>query len=160
MEVKLVPAYGRQQEVLQLFTEYTDMILKQGDDVKRCLDSQHYGNEVLDLKEKYGLPYGRLYLAYWGDRAAGCVALKQTDNIYCEIKRLYVRPGYRGKGVGRILIDQVINDAKLIGYKHVRLDTFPFMDSAIRIYRQYGFYDIERYNDNPAFTAVYMQLDL
>lgn len=160
MEVKLVPAYDRQQEVLQLFTEYTDMILKQGDEVKRCLEAQHYGNEVLELKEKYGLPHGRLYLAYAGDRAAGCIALKRTDNVYCEMKRLYVRPGCQGKGVGRLLIEQVIHDAKLIGYKHIRLDTFPFMDNAIRLYRKYGFFDIERYNDNPAFTAVYMQLDL
>ena len=160
MEVRLVSAYDKQQEVLQLFTEYTDMILKQGDDVKHCLESQHYNNEVLDLKEKYGLPHGRLYLAYLGDSAAGCVALKQTDNIYCEMKRLYVRSGCRGKRIGRILIEQVINDARLIGYKHIRLDTFPFMDNAIQLYRQYGFYDIERYNDNPALTAIYMQLDL
>ena len=160
MEVRLVLAYDRQHEVSQLFTEYTDMILKQSEDVKCCLDAQNYNNEVLDLEEKYGLPNGRLYLAYLGEDAVGCIALKKTDDVYCEIKRLYVKPGYRGKHVGKILIGQVINDAKLIGYKHMRLDTFPFMDSAVQLYRRYGFYDIERYNDNPALTALYMQLDL
>ena len=113
-----------------------------------------------DLGEKYGLPNGRLYLAYLNSEIAGCVAFRQLDTSYCEMKRLYVRPEYRGNRIGKILIEQIIVDAKQIGYKHIRLDTFPFMDSAIQMYYQYGFYKIECYNDNPASKAVFMQKDL
>lgn len=158
MELKL--AYDNQHEVLQLFTEYTNMLLQQGEAVRLCLESQDYQNEVLDLEEKYGLPHGRLYLAYVDENAVGCVALKKMDDVYCEMKRLYVKPGNRGKHIGRFLIEKIIEDAKLIGYKHMRLDTLPFLSSAIELYRRYGFYDIERYNDNPVSTALYMQLDL
>ncbi len=160
MELKLILSYDRQPEVLQLFTEYINLILEQGDDVKRCLEAQHYSDEGQELEEKYGLPHGRLYLACYGEDIAGCVALKRTDDSYCEIKRLYVRPQYRGKHIGKALVQQVIADAKRIGYQHMRLDTFPFMDNAIELYKRNGFYVIERYNDNPAPTAIYMQLDL
>lgn len=86
--------------------------------------------------------------------------MKKIDDEYCEMKRLYVRPGNRGKHIGKKLVEQIISDAKDIGYKHIRLDTFPFMDSAIKMYKNYGFYEIEKYNDNPAPTAVFMQLDI
>jgi N-acetylglutamate synthase-like GNAT family acetyltransferase len=95
-----------------------------------------------------------------GSETVGCVALKKIDDKYCEMKRLYVRPGNRGKHIGRKLMEQIICDAKKIGYKHIRLDTFPFMNVAIKMYKNYGFYEIERYNDNPAQTAVFMQLDI
>ncbi len=160
MEVRIELAYDQPQEVLRLFAEYTDSIVAKGPEVAKCLDSQHYDDEVRDLGEKYGLPNGRLYLAYLNSDIAGCIALRQLDADCCEMKRLYVRPEYRGKQVGRILVEQVIADAKQIGYQHIRLDTFPFMDSAIRMYGQYGFYEIACYNGNPASTAVFMQKDL
>lgn len=160
MEVRIDLAYDQPQEVIRLFTEYTDNIITQDTEVAKCLDSQHYDNEVRALGEKYGLPNGRLYLAYLDSDIVGCVALRQLNDDYCEMKRLYVRPGYRGKHIGKALIEQIIADAKQIGYQHMRLDTFPFMDSAIQMYYLYGFYKIERYNDNPASTAVFMQLDL
>lgn len=160
MEVKIEPAYDKQQEILRLFTEYTNSIITKDPAVGECLDSQHYEDEVRDLGEKYGLPNGRLFLAYLNRDIAGCIALRQLDTNYCEMKRLYVRPEYRGHQIGKILIERVIEDAMHIGYKHIRLDTFPFMDSAIRMYQRYGFYEIARYNDNPASTAVFMQKDL
>lgn len=76
------------------------------------------------------------------------------------MKRLYVKTGYRGKRIGKALVEQVIEAARQTGYRQMCLDTFQFMEDAIKIYRQYGFYEIERYNDNPATTAVFMQLDL
>lgn len=158
--MELVLAYDRQQEVLELVTEYTDIILQQGDDVKQCLNSQHLDEEIKDLNKKYGLPYGRLYLALVAGKAAGCVALTRNDDDYCEIKRLYIRPKFRGRHLSNVLTEQVIADAKSIGYKYMRLDTFPFMETAIKLYEKYGFYYVERYNDNPAKSAVFMQLDL
>lgn len=158
--MELVLAYDRLSEFMELVTEYTNSILEHGDDVKQCLNSQNLDAEIKDLQSKYGLPYGRLYLALEGGRAAGCVALTGNDDDYCEIKRLYVRPEFRGRQLSKMLTKQVIHDAKSIGYKHVRLDTFPFMDRAIKLYERFGFYYIDRYNDNPAKTAVFMQLDL
>lgn len=160
MEVRIELAYDRPQEVIRLFTEYKDSIIARDTEVAKCLHSQHYDDEVKKLAEKYGLPNGRLYLAYLNSDIVGCVALRQLDDRFCEMKRFYVRPGYRGKKIGSALIEQMITDARKIGYKHMCLDTFPFMDRAIQMYYRYGFYIIERYNDNPASTAVFMQLDL
>lgn len=76
------------------------------------------------------------------------------------MKRLYVRPCFRGQGIGDILIRQIIKDAKEIGYRHMLLDTLPFLQSAIHMYRKYGFYEIESYNDSPMDASIYMRLDL
>lgn len=160
MEVRIELAYDQPEEVVHLFTEYFDSIVAEGQEVVNCLSAQHYDEEMRRLNEKYGLPKGRFYLAYLEKDVVGCIALRQIDDNYCEVKRLYVRPGYRGKQIGKHLVEQIISDAKEIGYQHIRLDTFPFMKSAIALYDQYGFYEIEKYNDNPANTAVFMQLDL
>ncbi|MGC6173601.1 GNAT family N-acetyltransferase [Lacrimispora sp. 38-1] len=160
MDVIVRLAYREKDEILQLFNEYTDSILADDEDVAECLKSQNYGDEKNKLEEKYGLPEGRLYIASIDNKFVGCVALKKDDDEYCEVKRLYVRPGNRGKHIGKKLMEQVISDAKEIGYQHIRLDTFPFMEKAIKMYKYYGFYDIERYNDNPASSAIFMQLDI
>lgn len=158
--MELVLAYNRQKDILNLFTEYTNSILQQGEDVKQCLDSQHLDEEMKDLREKYGLPHGRLYLALVDGQAAGCVALTRINDDCCELKRLYVRPQFRGCRLSKIIIEQVINDARSIGYKHMRLDTFPFMTAAVNLYESFGFHYIEKYNDNPAKSALFMQLVL
>ena len=158
--MELVLAYDRLDEVSQLFKEYTNMIMSQSDEVREVLKSQHFEDELADINKKYGFPSGRLYIAADYDRVAGCAGLTRNDDSYCEIKRLYVRPEYRGQHISRLLMDQIIADAKDIGYKYMRLDTFPFMSTAINLYEEYGFYYIEKYNDNPAHNAVFMQLNL
>ncbi|CDE18863.1 putative uncharacterized protein [Eubacterium sp. CAG:841] len=158
--MKIISAYGHEKEMLELVTEYTNTILEQGTEVASCLKSQHLDDELRDMKTKYGLPYGRMYLALVEENIAGCVALTKNDEDYCEIKRLYLRPQFRGMGISKALIERIIADAREIGYKYMRLDTFPFMKSAIKLYEKYGFYFIEKYNDNPAETAIYMQLNL
>ena len=158
--MKIISAYGHENEMLELVAEYTNNILEQGADVASCLESQHLDDELRDMKSKYGLPYGRMYLALVEGNIAGCVALTKNDENYCEIKRLYIRPQFRGLGISNSLTEKIISDAREIGYKYMRLDTFPFMKSAIKLYEKYGFYYIEKYNDNPAETAVFMQLDL
>ena len=158
--MKIISAYGHEKEMLELVTEYTNNILEQGAEVANCLKSQHLDDELRDIKAKYGLPYGRMYLALVEGNIAGCVALTKNGEEYCEIKRLYLRPQFRGMGISKALIERIIADAREIGYKYMRLDTFPFMQSAIKLYEKYGFYFIEKYNDNPAETAVFMQLNL
>ena len=159
-KMELVLAYDRLYEVRQLFKEYTDMIISQNDEVREVLESQHFEDELADLDRKYGFPSGRLYIAVDNDSVTGCAGLTRNDDLYCELKRLYIRPEYRGQHISRLFMDQIIADAKDIGYKHMRLDTFPFMKTAVNLYKRYGFYYIEKYNDNPAHDAVFMQLDL
>lgn len=76
------------------------------------------------------------------------------------MKRLFVREQFRGKNIGNILIQKIIDDAREIGYQHMFLDTLPFLESAIHMYRKYGFYEIESYNDSPMENSIYMKLDL
>lgn len=158
--IRLIHAKDDLDGFLVLLKEYTDGILQLDDEVARTLSSQHLEDELNDVEKKYGFPSGRMYVALVDDEIAGCVALTRTDDHYCEIKRLYVRPKYRGQHVSRILCDKIIADAKSIGYKYMRLDTFPFMQNAIRLYERYGFDYIQRYNDNPAENAIFMQLTL
>lgn len=101
-----------------------------------------------------------MYLAYCNGEAAGCVGLKRIDEKNCEMKRLYVRPQFRDKNIGKLLVEKVIIDAKETGYSHMLLDTLPFLESAIHIYEKFGFYTINCYNDSPMRTSIYMRLDL
>lgn len=160
MALKLISAFGNVQEVRTLFSEYTDMLVAGDSTFKKYLALQNYDEELEHLEHKYGLPSGRLYLAYWEGKLAGCIGLRKIDETSCEMKRLYVRPEFRGKHIGRQLAQRIIEDAKEIGYSCMLLDTLPFLESAIRLYREYGFYEIERYNDSPMDHAVYMKLDL
>lgn len=109
---------------------------------------------------KYGMPYGRLYLVYYDERLAGCIGLRKIDNQNCEMKRLYIRPEFRGKKLANVLVEKIIEDAKKIGYSYMLLDTLPFLQSAIHIYKEFGFYEIESYNDSPMDSSIYMRLDL
>lgn len=158
--MEIISAYDRLETMTELVREYTDLILQQGEEVQKCLSTQHLDTELVDMAKKYAPPDGRMYLALVDGEAAGCVALTKNDEQYCEIKRLYVRPKFRGLGISKALAGQVIADARAIGYRYMRLDTFPFMDAAIGLYERIGFHYIGKYNDNPASNAVFMQLDL
>lgn len=160
MELKIIPAYDRPQEVGELFGEYTAMLVAGDSGFQKYLDIQNYDEELQHLEVKYGLPWGRLYLACWGGEAVGCIALRKMDGQTCEMKRLYVRPAFRGRGVGERLVEKAITEAKEIGYKAMLLDTLPFLQSALRLYEKYGFYEIDSYNDSPMDTSIYMKLDL
>ena len=91
---------------------------------------------------------------------AGCIGLRKINDARCEMKRLYVRPEFRVKCIGSMLIQKIIEDAKEIGYQHMLLDTLPFLESAVHMYKKWGFYEIESYNDSPMETSIYMRLDL
>ena len=160
MAVQIVPGFDRPQQVRELFTEYTKIIIDGDSSFREYLVIQNYDDELLHLEKKYGPPGGRLYLAYCDQQLAGCIALRQLDESRCEMKRLYVRPRFRKQHIGGILVRRVISDAKQIGYKHLLLDTFPFLDVAIRMYEKLGFRYIPRYNNSPMPSTLYMQLDL
>lgn len=160
MEIRIVPAYDRPTEVGALFSEYTGMLVAGDPSFQKYLDLQGYDEETKHLEAKYGPPEGRLFLAYCGEPLAGCVGLRKLDRRTCEIKRLYVRPAFRGNRIGNRLVERVIADAREIGYTQMVLDTLPFLQRAIQMYKSYGFYEIERYNDSPLDTSIYMKLDL
>ncbi len=160
MNITIIPAYDYPQETGILFSEYTNMLIINDSSFQNYLDIQHYEEEINHLEKKYGMPSGRLYLAYYNGEAAGCIGLKNIDKKNCEMKRLYVRPQFRGKNIGKLLVQKIITDAKEIGYSYMLLDTLPFLEKAIHIYKQFGFYTIDCYNNSPMSTSIYMRLDL
>ncbi len=123
---------------------------------------QGFDEEMRSLPGKYSPPSGRLLLALWDERPAGVIALRALAEAgLCEMKRLYVRPEFRGHGIGRVLAERVIGEAAEIGYARMRLDTVPGnMDRAIAMYRELGFRQTIPYYDSPVGQTLFMELDL
>ena len=124
------------------------------------LDFQNFDTEIRDLPGAYAPPHGVLLLAIDRPRTAGCVALKRIDDDLCEMKRLYVRPEFRGTGLGRHLAERVIQEARRLRYCRMRLDTVPSMRQAISLYKSLGFQRIGPYRYNPVKGAIFMELTL
>ena len=143
------------QQVRELFGEYVAWL-----GINLCF--QNYEKELAELPGDYAQPSGRLLLVLdEGGRAAGCAALRDLGNGVCEMKRLFVRPEFRGQHLGEQLVDMILNDARALGYQRIRLDTLPGkMDHAIAMYRARGFKDIAPYYNNPVVGAAFMELEL
>lgn len=145
---------GEVEQGRQLFLEYAQSL-----GFNLCFQS--FDKELAGLPGDYAPPNGRLLLAEYEGELAGCVALHRLEPEICEMKRLYLRPQFRGKGLGRALAEAVIAEARSIGYKRMRLDTVePVMKSAVALYRLLGFREIAPYCRNPIAGALYMELEL
>jgi putative acetyltransferase len=139
--------------VKELFLEYARSL---GFDL--CF--QGFDEELASLPGKYAEPDGCLMIAKTENIACGCVALRRLDGRICEMKRLYVKPDFRKHGLGKLLVERVIAEANNRGYEFMRLDTLATMQSAIKLYKGYGFYEIPAYTYNPIPGAVYLELRL
>lgn len=142
------------ESACELFLEYAQSL-----GFSLCF--QNFDQELAGLPGDYAPPAGRLLLARREAELGGCVALHALDGGICEMKRLYVRPPFRGHGLGRVLAERAIAEARAIGYTHMRLDTVAAtMADAVALYRKLGFVEIKPYRENPMASTLYLELAL
>ena len=141
------------EAVRELWKEYWDWL-----DFEPCF--QDFDREVMNLPGEYGSPDGCMVLAMVDSEVAGCVALRRLENNRCEMKRLYVRPTFRGHKVGFSLAAKIVDEGRKRGYTAMRLDTLPRMEKAIAIYEALGFREVEPYTEEPIDGAKYLELSL
>lgn len=141
------------EQARELFLEYVDSL---GVD----LSFQNIAIELQNIPGEYAPLDGCILLALDNEQPAGCVALRKIDEQVCEMKRLYVKPEWKGRGVGKKLALAIIDEAKFRGYSFIRLDTLPTMEQAIQLYRSLEFYPIEPYRFNPIEGTLYMEKQL
>ena len=142
------------EQIRALFLEYARAL-----DFNLCF--QNFEKEFEELPGPYALPHGRLILCEVDEKPAGCIALKPIEPGICEMKRLFVRPEFRGTRLGVKLTYYIISEARAIGYTNMRLDTIRgMMDNAIALYESLGFREIPAYYHNPIPNACYMELKL
>ena len=139
-----------QNEVRTLFRLYQQSV-----DANLCF--QQFEEELAGLPGNYAPPGGCLLIAVRGDESAGCVAARDGGGGACEMKRLFVKPKYRGRGLGAQLIGEILRRAPLMGYERIQLDTLPSMQKAIALYESFGFTDIEANTSHSVAGIRYMQ---
>jgi GNAT superfamily N-acetyltransferase len=140
-------------QVRLLFREYEEWL-----NVDLCF--QDFEQELADLPGKYAAPSGCIFLAFENDRAAGCVAVRPIEHDLCEMKRLFIRPEFRNKGLGNTLVKMIIEKAKDIGYRQMRLDTLNTLEGAMHLYEKFGFKQIEPYYHNPLQGTIFWELEI
>src|SRR5579863_3713291 len=150
-----------QTESPEQIAQARELFLEYAQSLGFSLCFQNFDKELAELPGEYAPPAGRLLLAEFEGQLAACVALHELDSGICEMKRLYLRPQFRGHGLGRVLAERIIAEARQIGYERMRLDTVePVMKDAVAMYRKLGFMEIAPYRPNPNPGALYMELRL
>ena len=154
MELKEVDSNEDYKVATELFKEYASQI---GFD----LEFQNFNEELQKIESHYSPPRGAIFIA-WNEEGApiGCFGIRKFDESICELKRMYLKTEARGLGIGKQLLKKAIEVGSRLGYKKMRLDTLPSMDSAIKLYETTGFYNIEPYRFNPIEGALYYEIKL
>ena len=123
-------------------------------------DFQGFADEINALPGEYAPPGGRLLLARLGGTPAGTGAFRRLNERACEAKRLYIRPQFRGRGIGKALLFEVIEQARIAGYQEMFGDTLESMSLALNMYREIGFCEVGPYSSNPTPGAIFLRLVL
>lgn len=157
VEVRPALTPGGLEDAARLFREYAASL-------PFSLCFQGFEQELATLPGRYAPPTGRLLVAYADGRAVGCIALRdisaQAGPGVCEMKRLYVAPSHRGAGLGRVLCERLIEEARAAGYRVMKLDTSADMAAAQGLYRGLGFVECARYNDDPLIDTLWFERGL
>jgi len=153
IEFRYITGQDMIEEIKQLFLEYAQSLEIE-------LTFQNFEAEFETLPGKYAPPDGALILVLVDGKGAGCIALRKLSEGICEMKRLYVRDDYRGLGIGKKIITMIIEEAKRLKYRYIRLDTLPTMKKAQDLYMSFGFYDIESYVYNPIEGVRFLEFKL
>lgn len=140
-------------QVKLLFVQYLQ-------ELNEDLCFQNWDKEIENPLLKYGPPKGSLIIAYYNNQPAGCIAIQDLENGVCEMKRMFVLPQLRKHGIGKLLVEAILQQAMLLGYKKMVLDTLTRLTSAIRLYEKYGFIHTTAYYANPLPNVVYMEKEL
>lgn len=160
MKVEMISAVEMRSRLAPLFEAYQQWLIQNEPELQIVLNGQGYDDELEHLPEKYGSPEGAIYILVVDGEDIGCIALRKIDDMVCEVKRVFLQMAYRGKGLGRLMMEQVIDDARQAGYREMVLDTLPIMTGACGLYDRMGFVPTEKYNDNPLPYAIYRKLVL
>lgn len=153
--IKIVEANTKEfvEKAKELIREYAQSL-------EFDLGFQDFDKEMENFPGQYAFPKGRLYVALDANQPIGCVALRELGQSICEMKRLYVKPYYRGQKVGKLLAEVVIKAARNMGYDYMRLDTIPSMKQANMLYKALGFKEVAPYRFNPIEGATFFELNL
>ncbi len=141
-------------------SQVRDLLVEYASSLGFNLGFQGFDQELRELPGEYSPPGGRLLIASVQNEVVGCVALRRIDGETCEMKRMYIRPTFRGKGIGRRLAMAIISEARALSYRRMRLDSVPSMIEALALYRSLGFADTEPYRYNPIEGAIFLELAL
>ncbi len=159
-QIEFIPAFEKREALIPLYEEYAEMLVRTDPIFSRSLEQQNYDEEIAHLEDKYGPPRGSIYLVYADGELAGCVGMKPSDRESAELKRLYVRPKFRGHHLGELLTRRIMDDARKAGYRKLKLDTLPGLRTALTLYRRLGFREIEAYYDCLVPGTIFMEMDL
>ena len=159
-EVRFVSAFESREELIPLYEEYSAMLLRANPGFGASLAQQNYDEEIAHLEDKYQPPRGSMYLIYYDGALAGCVGMKPSDEESAELKRLYLRPAFRGHNLGEQMLMRIMEDARAAGYRRLRLDTLPALRTALSLYRRIGFHEIDPYYDCLIPGTIFMEIEL
>lgn len=147
--------------VKKLIQEYLAWLIAEGGEgVRETLLSQNIENEMETLRQTYTKPNGSVFLVYHQEKAVAIAGIKRFSKNECEVKRMFVQQGSRGLGIGKLLLQSCIDSAQKLNYERIKLDTLDFMRSAIKLYTDFGFVEIDSYRFNSHKEARYFELDL